>query len=131
MAARVPHVLLVDDDSDIREMYSDYLSCSGLIVTTEATGRTAFETACLQHPDVVVTDIAMPQMDGLELSRRLREELLTRDIPIIAVSGQSPARAHAAGADVVLVKPCEPDRLLHVIEDVLRQQGSRPGHRYR
>lgn len=115
-------MLLVDDDSDIREMYSEYLSGSGLSVTTEATGRKALESARAEPPDVVVTDIAMPEMDGLELSRRLREESRTRDIPIIAVSGQAPARARAAGADVVLAKPCEPDRLLHVIEDVLNSR---------
>jgi CheY-like chemotaxis protein len=118
-------VLLVDDDSDIREMYSEYLSWSGLNVTSEATGRKALESARAEPPDVVVTDIAMPEMDGLELSRRLREESSTRDIPIIAVSGQPPARARAAGADVVLAKPCEPERLLHVIEDVLKQHESR------
>jgi CheY-like chemotaxis protein len=68
----------------------------------------------------VVTDIAMPEMDGLELSRRLRAHAPTRDVPIIAVSGQASERAREAGADVVLDKPCEPDKLLHVIEDVLK-----------
>jgi CheY-like chemotaxis protein len=101
-------------------MYSEYLSYSGLTVTQAPTGRRALESARLDPPDVVVTDIAMPEMDGLELSRRLRAGPQTRDIPIIAVSGQASNRAREAGADIVLDKPCEPDRLLHVIEDVLR-----------
>jgi CheY-like chemotaxis protein len=67
-----------------------------------------------------VTDIAMPEMDGVELSRRLRAHEQTRHVPIIAVSGQVSPRVHEAGADVVLEKPCEPDKLLHVIEDVLK-----------
>jgi twitching motility two-component system response regulator PilH len=121
MDDRVPHVLLVEDDRDTREMYSYYLSHSGMHVTVARTGRRALERAREHTPDVVVTDIAMPEMDGLELSRRLRSDRSTHDVPIIAVSGQAEG-ARQAGADVVLDKPCEPDRLLHVIEDVLRSR---------
>jgi CheY-like chemotaxis protein len=64
----------------------------------------------------------MPEMDGLELSRRLRANEQTHDVPIIAVSGQASDRARQAGADVVLEKPCEPDHLLHAIEDVLKSR---------
>ena len=120
MEGHRPHVLLVEDDRDTREMYSEYLSYSGLTVTEAATGRRALEKVKAQLPDVVVTDIAMPEMDGLELSRRLRADPPTRDVPIIAVSGQATERAREAGADVVLHKPCEPDMLLNVIEGVLK-----------
>jgi two-component system cell cycle response regulator DivK len=116
------HVLLVEDDRDTREMYYEYLSYSGMVVTEAATGRRALERVAEHRPDVVVTDIAMPEMDGLELSRRLRADNATRDVPIIAVSGQASERAREAGADVVLEKPCEPDKLLHVIEDVLKER---------
>ena len=109
-----PHVLLVEDDRDTREMYSEYLSYSGMTVTEAATGRRALESVARQRPDIVVTDIAMPEMDGLELSRRLRQQQETCDLPIIAVSGQVSPRAREAGADVVL------EKLLHVIEDVLK-----------
>ena len=115
-----PHVLLVEDDRDTREMYSEYLSYSGLTVTQASTGRRALEKVKAHVPDIVVTDIAMPEMDGLELSRRLRSDPPTRDLPIIAVSGQATERAREAGADIVLHKPCGPDTLLNVIEDVLK-----------
>ncbi len=117
---RPPRVLLVEDDRDTREMYCEYLSFSGMEVTEARNGRGALERAQSQCPDVVVTDIAMPEMDGLELSRRLRAQAETRDVPIIAVSGQASDIARLAGADVVLDKPCEPDRLLHVIQGMLR-----------
>lgn len=120
MSDHRPRVLLVEDDRDTREMYSEYLSYSGMIVTEASTGRRALQSVARQCPDVVVTDIAMPEMDGLELSRRLRALEETRHLPIIAVSGQVSPRAREAGADVVLEKPCEPDTLLHVIEDVLK-----------
>jgi twitching motility two-component system response regulator PilH len=114
-----PLVLLVEDDRDTREMYSEFLSYSGMRVAEAPSGRRALERAREQCPDVVVTDIAMPGMDGLELSRRLRSAAPTRDVPIIAVSGNASERAREAGADIVLEKPCTPDELLHVIEDVL------------
>jgi CheY-like chemotaxis protein len=105
-------------------MYSAFLSHSGLRVTEAPSGRRALESASEQCPDVVVTDIAMPGMDDLELSRRLRSSPPTHDVPIIAVSGTPSARARDAGVDVVLSKPCAPDHLLHVIEDVLDTQRS-------
>ena len=114
------HVLLVDDDRDTREMYSEYLSYSGLRVTEASSGRRALESAARHRPDIVVTDIAMPDMDGLELSRRLRAGRATRNVPIITVSGQVTEPTHHAGLNAVLAKPCGPDRLLHAIEDVLR-----------
>lgn len=116
---RSPHVLLVEDDRDTREMYSEYLSYSGMRVTEAPTGRRALEEMGRHRPDVVVTDLAMPEMDGRELSRRLRSDNRTAMVPIIAVSGQLAPDERVMGADVVLEKPCEPDRLLHVIEDVL------------
>lgn len=120
MNGRPPHVLLVEDDRDTREMYSEFLSYSGLEVTSARTGHGALESVRHHRPDIVVTDLAMPGMDGRELSRQLRSDLATSDLPIIAVSGQLSPGERIAGADVTLEKPCEPDRLLHVIEDVLR-----------
>jgi CheY-like chemotaxis protein len=119
---RPHHVLLVEDDRDTREMYSEYLSYSGFQVTEAQTGRRALESVRHRRPDVVVTDLAMPEMDGRELSRRLRSDRETSDLPIIAVSGQLAPGERIAGADVTLEKPCEPDRLLHVIEDVLHER---------
>ena len=116
-------VLLVEDDRDTREMYSLYLSHSGLEVTEAHTGRVALELVRnTAAPDVVVTDIAMPQMDGLELSRRLRAAPATRDVPIIAVSGQVTERVRESRVNVVLEKPCEPDRLLEAIYHVLQSE---------
>jgi CheY-like chemotaxis protein len=123
-SGRPPLVLLVEDDRDTREMYSEFLSYSGLRVAEAPSGRRALESAREQCPDVVVTDIAMPGMDGLELSRQLRSSPPTRDVPIIAVSGNASERAREAGADVVLEKPCSPDYLLHVIEGVLERPRS-------
>lgn len=116
---RAPLVLLVEDDPDTREMYSEFLSHSGLRVSAAQSGDRALERIREQRPDVIVTDLAMPGMDGLELSRKVRSSVPTRDVPIIAVSGNASDRARDAGCDVVLEKPCTPDHLLDVIERVL------------
>lgn len=100
-------------------MYSEYLSYSGLRVTEAPTGRRALETLRQHRPDVIVTDLAMPEMDGRELSRQVRSNRDTSGLPIIAVSGQLAPGERVPGADIVLEKPCEPDRLLDVIENVL------------
>jgi two-component system, cell cycle response regulator DivK len=121
MSAPPPHVLLVEDDRDTREMYSEYLSYSGLRVSEAPSGRRALETVRAHRPDIVVTDLAMPEMDGRELSHRLRSDRRTSDLPIIAVSGQLAPGEKMADADLVLEKPCEPDRLLHAIHDVLHR----------
>lgn len=123
-----PLVLLVDDDHDTREMYSTYLSHSGMRVSEAPSGARALERAHEQRPDVIVTDISMPGMDGLELSRQLRTEGATRDVPIIAVSGNAQDRARdadRAGCDLVLEKPCTPDTLLHAIEHILAPDTSK------
>jgi CheY-like chemotaxis protein len=116
-----PLVLLVEDDRDTREMYSEFLSYSGMRVTEASSGSRAVDSARAERPDVIVTDIAMPGMDGIELSRKLRASEPTRDVPIIAVTGSLSEGAREAGANVVLEKPCSPDELLHVIEDVLHK----------
>ena len=116
---RKPLVLLVDDDPDTREMYSVYLRYSGMQVDEASSAYRALERAHDSRPDVIVTDVAMPGMDGLELSRKLREDTPTRDVPIIAVSGQPEESLRATSCDVVLQKPCGPDTLLRAIEDVL------------
>lgn len=120
-----PLVLLVEDDRDTREMYGTFLSYSGVRVAEAADGVRGLERAHEQRPDVVVTDIAMPVMDGLEFSRKLRAEVQTRDVPIIAVTGQGvSAKAREAGCNLVLDKPCTPDMLLHAIKDVLGRRSS-------
>jgi CheY-like chemotaxis protein len=120
MGSDRPHVLLVEDDRDTREMYCEYLSYSGWTVTAAPSAKSALERVSEHRPDVIVTDIAMPGMDGLELARRLRDDDATRDVPIVAVSGQASDRAREAGADIVVDKPCEPAALLHIIEGVLK-----------
>src|SRR5687767_14016450 len=113
-AAEPPLVLIVEDDLSTREMYCMFLIDSGFRITEAHNGHQALAKAQECRPDVVLTDLAVPGMDGFELCRALRQHDATRAIPILAVTGHSeyldqPDRFRRAGISQVLTKPCSPD----------------------
>ncbi len=128
-------VLLVDDDRDTLALYSLILATFGFRVLPAENGRNALEVAAEHPPDIVVTDLAMPIMDGVELCERLRADPSTSGIPILAVSGQAwngaDDQARRAGCDEVLLKPCLPDRLVEAVGRLIGRSGGpvavRPG----
>src|SRR5262249_35349943 len=108
--------LLVDADADTRRMYAEYLRMSSSWSVEEAAdGREGLAKAITRHPAVVVTETRLPGMSGFDLCHLLRSDPLTAHISIVVVTADALesdiARARAAGADSVLVKPCVPDRL--------------------
>jgi CheY-like chemotaxis protein len=117
--------LLADRDADTRLMYAEYLRQLTYEIDEAEDGREALAKAISRQPTVVVTDIRLPGMNGFELCRLLRNDALTRPIPIIVVTGDAfPADvklAEATGADAVLIKPCLPERLVAEIRRVLSQ----------
>jgi two-component system, cell cycle response regulator DivK len=118
-----PLVLVVDDSPDARAMYGDYLRICGFRVVTAKNGEEGVAVAQTEGPAVIVMDLAMPQMDGWEAIRHLREDPCTAAIPIIALSayafGNAPRRAREAGADLCLSKPCLPPQVARVVRAML------------
>jgi CheY-like chemotaxis protein len=119
-----PVVLLVDDDRQCREMYARFLRQVGFDVAEAHNGNQALSKAVEQTPAIIVTDLALPGLDGYQLTRKLREAGPTGAVPIIAITGyggfmDDTARALNAGCNAVLTKPCLPDRLLEEIERLL------------
>jgi two-component system cell cycle response regulator DivK len=111
-----PSVLLVEDDQAGRLMYAEWLVEAGFKVTQAHNGLQALERALDDVPDVVVTDLNIPGIDGFELTRRLKQHPRTRHVPVLAVTGYAafasdPERARRAGCDAVLSKPCSPEDL--------------------
>jgi DNA-binding response OmpR family regulator len=100
-----------------------YLSGKGFRVHASAGGIDALAFAKASVPDLVVLDLALPDVDGWEVARRLKSDRHTRDIPIIAFSGRTlqheQVSALRAGCDVYLTKPCAPDKLLGAIRKLL------------
>ena len=109
-------ILIVEHDRETRLFYSDVLTRGGFRVDQAHNGHQALEKALKSPPDLIVTDIAVPGIDGIELCRRLRVNERTRTIPLLAITGYGdrhyPDRARLAGADHVLSKPCEPELLI-------------------
>jgi CheY-like chemotaxis protein len=97
-------------------MYAEWLTQAGFNVNQAHNGLQALERALETVPDIVVTDLNIPGIDGFELTRRLKNDPRTRAIPIVAVTGYAafqadPGRAIRAGCDTVLGKPCSPEDL--------------------
>ena len=126
MSSRSPLVLIVDDHADSCAMYSEALRVMGFQPVTEETGERGFERACDLHPDVVVADVMLPGMTGLELTRRLRDDRRTKGAAIIVLTGRTfgsdEEQAAAAGCDRFLLKPCLPDELASEIRNVLTRR---------
>jgi CheY-like chemotaxis protein len=121
------NVLLVEDDREGRHMYADWLTGAGFCVQQAHNGLQALERAFHSHPDIVVTDLHIPGIDGFELTRRLKEDPRTSAIPVLAVTGYAafaadPARARRAGCDAILSKPCSPDDLETAIRNLVGQR---------
>jgi two-component system, cell cycle response regulator DivK len=124
-AAELPLVLIVEDDLGTREMYCAFLIHSGFRIAEAHNGHQALAKAQELRPDVVLTDLAVPGMDGFELCRALRQRDATRAVPILAVTGHSeyldqPDRFRQAGISQVLAKPSSPDIIAEELRRLLR-----------
>lgn len=99
-------------------MYAEFLRLDFHVVEA-GDGIAALELMQQTRPDVVVTDLALPRMDGFELIERMRDDDRLRHVPVIALSGYSGAehkeRALQAGSDLVLLKPCLPETLAKAV----------------
>ncbi len=117
------NILVVDDDPDIRELVSFKLSHMGHTVSSENDGEAGLAAALEAVPDLVLLDLMMPKMTGLEVCQRLRADDRTRDIPIVLITAKAQEadieRGFAAGADDYIVKPFSPRELASRVDAVL------------
>ena len=118
-----PRILLVEDDEATRSGYVELLQGRGFDVEAVSTARDAVASVARRLPDLIVTDVMLPDADGLALASQLREQSQTARVPIIGVtahwSAESRARAHAAGVSAFLLKPSAPSHVLAEIYRVL------------
>ena len=104
-------ILVVEDDPETRRFYITVLTTDGFTADEAHNGHQALEKAIASPPDLVLTDIAVPGLDGIELCRRLRADARTKHVPVLAVTGYDdrhyPDRIIQAGANQVLLKPLD------------------------
>lgn len=120
MPGRAVTVLVVDDYADARNVWAEYLHLAGFAVLTAADGPEALATVQSNPPDVILLDLELPGLSGLEVATQLKASPETRHIPLIATTGHSVAThgeaAAQAGFACVLVKPCEPNEVIAEIQ---------------
>jgi two-component system phosphate regulon response regulator PhoB len=107
--------LIVEDSRTIASIVKHYLQLEGFEVLVAADGTVGLETARRERPRVIVTDLNMPGMSGLDMVRALRADTETHDIAILMLtsdeSAETEQQAMAAGADEYILKPVDPQRL--------------------
>jgi len=117
-------ILAVDDSPSMRKMVSFTLTGAGYKVVEAVDGMDALEKAEAQHIDLVLADQNMPRLDGIGLTRRLREHPRFKGTPILILttesSDQMKQAGRAAGATGWLVKPFDPNRLIEILQKVIR-----------
>jgi CheY-like chemotaxis protein len=116
-------ILVVDDEPDLRFILRRILEQAGHEVADAGNGAQALECVRGSLPELVVTDMMMPVMDGYELIRLLRADPATAQIPILAVSGYSDRPDGTDAADALLAKPYQPDEILAAANTLLASQG--------
>jgi DNA-binding response OmpR family regulator len=117
------HILIIDDDDAVRAWLEQVLTQAGFGVSTAANGKDGCDLVQGGHFDLVITDLVMPEQEGLETVQLLRRE--HPEIPIIAISGAFHGdflkTARILGAQATLAKPVDRDRLLATVADLMRQ----------
>jgi two-component system phosphate regulon response regulator PhoB len=120
-------VLIVDDDPDIQRLVSYNLSQAGFQVTTASSGRTALDTVQKHPPDLIILDIMMPDIDGMEVCRTLRQRENSRRIPIIMLTARADEIDRVVGfelgADDYVMKPFSPRELVLRVKSIFRRMG--------
>jgi DNA-binding response OmpR family regulator len=124
-------VLVVDDEPTIADVVSRYLERAGYRTRVAADGVQAIESAAVQRPDLVVLDLMLPGLDGLEVMRRLRERDPDRiAVILLTAKGEEADRVIGLrlGADDYVVKPFSPAELVARVDAVLRRVDTSPAH---
>jgi len=124
MSTPAPLILLVEDDVLLRDAFRILLEAEGYRVTVAGTVATALAVSANEPPALVLLDLGLPDLPGLELARRLKAGSATAEVPIVALTGRTGAEEERACFDAGCVhyvaKPIDPRKLLEQISDYLQ-----------
>lgn len=128
MAAQV---LLVDDEPGLREAVQAYLEDSGFNVDVASNATQGWELVQQKHPDLVITDIMMPKVDGYQFLKQLREDPRFKAMPVVFLTARGMTtdriQGYQAGCDAYLSKPFDPDELVAIVENLLERREASKG----
>lgn len=122
------HLLLVDDEPGLREAVQAYLEDSGFTVATASNAQEGWEKLQQSAPDLVISDIMMPKVDGYQFLNQLREDPRFQTLPVIFLTARGMTsdriQGYQAGCDAYLSKPFDPDELVAIVENVLQRRAA-------
>jgi DNA-binding response OmpR family regulator len=120
-------VLVVEDDATINALIGAYIELAGMSYRSALDGTSALAQTRERAPRLVVLDVMLPDTDGFEVCRRLKQECGLHDVPVVMLTAladeASRARGLQSGATVYLNKPFDPDRFLAVIRQLMTEAG--------
>jgi CheY-like chemotaxis protein len=124
-----PAVLIVDDYLDTIEMYAAYLEMVGFRPLKAGNGKEALSVALAEMPDVILMDLSLPALDGVEVTRRLKNDSRTSHIPVVAFTAHATHQQFeqllSCGFYDLIMKPCLPDVLAEQVAHVIQATGRR------
>lgn len=116
-------ILIVEDEESLLKLESILLSSKGYNVTGVMDGKSALEEVRLNRPDLVILDIMLPEMDGFEVCRQIKENPDTRHIPVVMLTAkknsQDFARGQQVGSDAYITKPFKSSKVLDTVQELL------------
>lgn len=119
-------LLLVDDEPGLREAVQAYLEDSGFTVDVASNAREGLDLARQKLPDLIITDIMMPQVDGYQFLKQLRDEPQFKTLPVVFLTARGMTsdriQGYNAGCDAYLSKPFDPDELVAIVKNLLEKQ---------
>lgn len=119
-------ILVVDDNFTNLKLASEMMECEGYVVDRAIDADSALAAIALNRPDLILMDLALPGMDGLELTRKLRGQESTFGIPVVALTAfamkRDEDRAMEAGCDAYIVKPIDTRKLPGLLAEILNRQ---------
>lgn len=121
-------LVLVDDEPGLREAVQAYLEDSGYTVHTASNAREGWDTVQRVMPDLVITDIMMPQVSGFEFLKQLRDDPRFETLPVVFLTARGMTndriQGYDAGCDAYLPKPFDPDELVAIVTRLLKQRAA-------
>ncbi len=119
----MPKILVIEDNSNLQNMLSERLTAAGFHVICADNGRIGLEMVQSCQPDLVLSDIKMPEMDGFEFLKALRQTIDMSTLPVVLLTGEmvpiSLSQSRQLGINDYLTKPVEVSLLIHVIKEQL------------
>ncbi len=116
-------LLLVDDEPGLREAVKDYLQESGFNVQVASNAREGWELVQKDTPDLVISDVMMPQVDGYQFLKQLRDDPRFKTLPVVFLTAKGMTtdriQGYQAGVDAYISKPFDPDELVAIVENLL------------